>query len=321
MAHCRNADTKGMDTFRNGLAVLFWALASIVFFSCQPKLQERGNGPLKILATTGMIADAALAIGGNKVEVTTLMGPGVDPHLYKASLRDLNKLTSADLILYNGLHLEGKMATLFEKLEKHKKVVAVSSGVNPDLLHKTNSFGGNYDPHIWFSVPIWMQAVNEVKNALIQSDSGNAAFYIQRAAIYQDSLHKLDIEIREALLAIPNNRRVLITAHDAFGYFGQTYNVEVKGLQGLSTVSEYGLRDVSDLVNFIQARKIKAIFAETSVSPKALEAVVAGCAAKGWKITLGSALYSDAMGPKGSPEGTYIGMLRANVKHIVTALK
>lgn len=289
--------------------------------ACQSDLQRKPEGKIKVLATTGMIADAVKQIGGQQVEVHTLMGPGVDPHLYKASLRDLGKLSNADLILYNGLHLEGKMASLFEKLEKHKRVIAVSDGIPGKLLHQTNSFGGNFDPHIWFSVPIWMLAVKKVTEALSNIDSVHAPIYQQRASVYLNRLQLLHSEITYSIASIPQQQRVLVTAHDAFGYFGEAYHIEVKGLQGLSTVSEYGLKDVSDLVNFINARKIKAIFAESSVSPRALEAVVAGCAARGNKIILGNTLYSDALGADGTPEGTYEGMLKANLHNIVEGLK
>ncbi|MES2389536.1 MAG: zinc ABC transporter substrate-binding protein [Bacteroidota bacterium] len=291
------------------------------FFACRPKQREANEtGKLRILATTGMIADAAKNIGGPYTDVVTLMGPGVDPHLYKASLRDLNKLTDADLILFNGLHLEGKMAGLLEKLERHKHVVAVSDGVPRSSLHASGDFGGAYDPHIWFSVKIWMQAAAEAGKAIEKADPAHKEYYIAHTKAYLNRLDSLDREVTLRMATVPKERRVLITAHDAFGYFGEAYHTEVKGLQGISTVSEYGLRDVSGLVNFIIERDIRAIFPESSVSPRALEAVVAGCKARGKTIRLGGTLYSDAMGANNTPEGTYEGMIRANVKTITSAL-
>ena len=268
-----------------------------------------------------MIADAALNIAGPYATVTTLMGPGVDPHLYKASLRDLGKFTEADLILYNGLHLEGKMAGILEKLSGHKRVIAVSDGIARSSLHATAAFGGAYDPHIWFSVGLWAKAAAEAGKAIERADPAHKAYYEAHTAAYLSRLYALDSEVRATMERIPQKRRVLITAHDAFGYFGEAYAMEVRGLQGISTVSEYGLRDVSNMVNFIIERNIKAIFAESSVSPRALEAVIAGCAAKGHTITLGNTLYSDAMGAAGTPEGTYEGMIRANVKSMTEALE
>ncbi len=296
------------------------ALAAI---SCkQATPGERNPGvKIKIVATTGMIADAVANIAGNHADVTAIMGPGVDPHLYKATHGDLNKLTEADVIFYNGLHLEGKMGEVFEKLGKIKPVIALGEAVPEDMLRKVPGFQGAYDPHIWFDVQLWKQAVGNIGEFLRTYDTAHREDYTQNARRYLRQLDSLDTLIKTSLEAIPEEQRVLVTAHDAFGYFGDAYNVEVRGLQGISTVSEFGLRDVTDMVDFIITRKVNAIFVESSVSPKSIEAVVEGCRKKGWNVSIGGNLYSDALGAHGTPEGNYIGMVSANTSTIVQSLK
>ncbi len=290
------------------------------FSGCGSK-PGNNKGRFLIITTTGMIADAVKNIAGDSAEVVSLMGPGVDPHLYKATHGDLEKLTEADVIFYNGLHLEGKMGEVLEKLGRTKPVIAVSDGVPDSLLRTAPGFQGAYDPHIWFDVELWRMAVQHVISFLADYDSVNASAYRQRGNAYLAKLDSLDRSVSVALEQIPQEQRVLITAHDAFGYFGDAYGIEVRGLQGISTVSEFGLRDVTELVDFIIGRRIKAIFVETSVSPKSIEAVVEGCRKKNWNVSIGGNLYSDAMGPEGTIEGTYIGMVNANVTSIVEALK
>jgi manganese/zinc/iron transport system substrate-binding protein len=280
-----------------------------------------GNGKLKIVTTTGMIQDAVEHVAGEHAEVIALMGPGVDPHLYKATQGDLQKLTDADVVFYNGLHLEGKMGEVLEKLGKTRPVIAVSSEIPDSLLRAVPGFQGAHDPHIWFDVQLWEHAVRSVSNFMQKHDSTNAVEYRDNGNRYITQLDSLHEAVKKSVLKIPEEQRVLITAHDAFGYFGDAYKVHVRGLQGISTVSEFGLRDVTELVNFIISRKIKAIFVETSVSKKSIEAVVEGCRDKGWNVKIGGSLYSDAMGQAGMPDGTYVGMVSANVKTIVEALK
>jgi manganese/zinc/iron transport system substrate-binding protein len=280
-----------------------------------------GNGKLKIVTTTGMIQDAVEHVAGEHAEVIALMGPGVDPHLYKATQGDLQKLTDADVVFYNGLHLEGKMGEVLEKLGKTRPVIAVSSEIPDSLLRAVPGFQGTHDPHIWFDVQLWEHAVRSVSNFMQKHDSTNAVEYRDNGNRYITQLDSLHEAVKKSVLKIPEEQRVLITAHDAFGYFGDAYKVHVRGLQGISTVSEFGLRDVTELVNFIISRKIKAIFVETSVSKKSIEAVVEGCRDKGWNVKIGGSLYSDAMGQAGMPDGTYVGMVSANVKTIVEALK
>lgn len=295
--------------------------ASLLFACASKKETSDPNRKLKIVTTTGMIKDAVEHVVGDKAEVTALMGPGVDPHLYKATQGDLEKLTSADIIFYNGLHLEGKMGEVFEKLGHIKPVIAVAKNIPESRLRTIPGFNNTHDPHIWFDVNLWGEAVKVVTTFMVEHDSASAQLYQRNSTAYlhqMDSLHNL---IKQQLQQIPVEQRVLITAHDAFGYFGDAYGIEVRGLQGISTVSEFGLKDVTDLVNFIIARKIKAIFVETSVSQKSINAVVEGCNQKGWNVKIGGSLYSDAMGAAGTPEGNYLGMVSANVNTIVTALK
>ena len=289
-------------------------------FACQPT-DNRSNDLPVIVCTTGMIGDLVQNLAGDQVQLYTLMGPGVDPHLYKATQGDLEKLTRSDLVFYNGLHLEGKMAEVFEKLAKRKNVKAVADGVDPhDLLHAPNT-PDVHDPHIWFDVNIWIQVTRYVQKELIETFprlkntvSENASRYIRQLETARDSM-------RRQLAQIPEERRVLITSHDAFHYFGRAFDIEVKGLQGISTVSDFGLKDINDMVSLVIGKKIKAIFVESSVSQKAIQAVVKGCQAKGTKVNLGGPLFSDAMGAKGTPEGTYIGMLQYNAHKITEGLR
>lgn len=289
--------------------------------ACSSKPESREKQLLKIVTTTGMIQDAVKNIAGEHAQVEALMGPGVDPHLYKATQGDLKKLTEADIVFYNGLHLEGKMGEILEKLSRTKPVLAVAASLPDSALLEVEGFEGITDPHIWFDVALWTEAVKTIQRYMIEIDAEHKAYYDSAARAYiaqMDSLHRtVSIQIQ----TIPEEQRVLITAHDAFGYFGRAYNIQVRGLQGISTVAEFGLRDVTELVDFIIERKIKAIFVESSISPKSIEAVVEGCKKKNWQVKIGGNLYSDAMGDPDTPEGTYIGMVHANVKTIVEALK
>jgi manganese/zinc/iron transport system substrate-binding protein len=291
--------------------------------ACQQTTQS-GYDPgrkIKIVTTTGMIKDAVDNIVGEHGEVIALMGPGVDPHLYKATQGDLQKLTDADIIFYNGLHLEGKMGEVFEKLGRMKPVIAVSGKIPEGLLRAVPGFQGTHDPHIWFDVKLWQHAVGAIADYLLAYDTLHADEYRVNNRKYLGQLDSLHQAVQKSIQIIPAAQRVLITAHDAFGYFGDAYQIEVRGLQGISTISEFGLRDVTDLVDYIITRKVKAIFVETSVSQKSIEAVLQGCIQKNWNVKIGGNLFSDAMGAKGTPEGTYIGMVSANVKTIVDALK
>lgn len=283
--------------------------------------ENKSADKIKVTTTIGQIADAAKNIGGEYVEVSSLMGPGVDPHLYQATQGDLAKLDEADIIFYNGLNLEGKMNEIFEKMAKQKPTHAVGESVPRDKLKQDEDNPDQMDPHIWFDVPIWKIAVEQVRDGLIDLDPDNKQVYTENAKRYLQELDELHEYALEQIESIPKQSRLLITAHDAFSYFGSAYGLEVMGLQGLSTDAEYGLRDVQELVDVIIERQIKAVFIESSISDRSIQAVIEGAKSKGHEVSIGGELFSDAMGAEGTPEGTYVGMVTHNVNTIVEALK
>lgn len=299
------------------LLILFTFATST--FSCTNASKNSG-GKITIVCTTGMIADAVKNIVGDSVNVEALMGPGVDPHLYKATQGDLQKLQGADIIVYNGLFLEGKMGEILQKLQTKKTVIAMAELLAEDQFINNTEFQGAYDPHIWFDVSLWNQAIKLLTYELAEFDTVNSPIFINNYQIYGKRLDSLHQTVQEEIEKIPLENRILITAHDAFAYFGRAYQMEVRGLQGISTLSEFGLRDVSNLVDFITEKKIPAIYTETSVSKKAINAVLEGCKSRNHQLIIGGSLYSDAMGPQDTVEGTYIGMVNANVSIIVSGL-
>ncbi len=301
--------------------VAFGTIISLIFLiGCsQPTQQE--DGKLSIVATTGMIADIAKNIAGDKATVIALMGPGVDPHLYRASEGDVQRLQDADIILYNGLHLEAKMAEIFEKMSSSKKTVAVAGDTPRELLLSPEQFQGQYDPHVWFDVTLWILAAEKVRDELMEFDPTNAQAYHANAQVYIQSLLALHESVAAKASKVPEGQRVLVTAHDAFNYFGRQYGFEVMGLQGISTASEAGAQDVQNLATLIAERKIKAIFIESSVPRRNIEAVQDAVRAKGWDVEIGGSLYSDAMGDEGTFEGTYVGMVTHNIDTITNALQ
>lgn len=305
------------------LSVVLFALLSLLIAACGSEASsDAGIADRKIeaVATTGMIGDAVRNVGGDRVEVTALMGPGVDPHLYKASAGDVEKLDEADIIFFNGLHLEGRMTDIFDRLAESKPAVAVADGIDESRLRQPPEFEGKFDPHVWFDVTLWIEVVRAVEGALVDLDPTHRATYKSNADAYVAELEELDGWIQERIATIPESARVLITAHDAFGYFGQRYGVEVRGLQGTSTATEAGAADVQDLADFIAERQIPAIFVESSVPQETIEAVQKAVESRGWNVQIGGQLFSDAMGAEGTDEGTYLGMVRFNVNTIVTAL-
>lgn len=273
---------------------------------------------LKITATTGMLADMAQNIGGTHVEVTALMGPGIDPHLYKATAGDLRRLQQADLILHNGLHLEGKMAEVLEKLATRRPVYAVASALPAARLLEER---GVADPHIWMDPALWRLAAEGLLAKISELDPAHAADYRRNAQGWFKRIDALDAWARKELGAIPERQRVLVTAHDAFRYFGRAYAVEVVGLQGISTATEFGLNDLGRVRELVLERGVKAIFVESSVSDKGVTALREGVAQSGGSLAIGGTLYSDAMGEPGTPEGTWIGMFEHNVRTIAEALR
>lgn len=303
--------------------VVVWVVAMTIP-GCQNgaarKNDDLSGRIIRVVTTTGLIGDAVANVGGERVTVEALMGPGVDPHLYKASEGDVRRLSNADVIFYNGLHLEGAMADVLEQLGAYMPTYAVADGIDPARLLTPPEFKGQHDPHIWFDVTMWIDAVVHVRDALTSMDSTHAEIYTANAARFIDSLHVLHNDILDATARVPAELRVLITAHDAFNYFGRAYGFDVRGLQGISTVAEAGTADVQDLARFIAEQRIPAIFVESSVSPRSIEAVQAAVKARGFAVVIGGSLFSDAMGSPDTPEGTYIGMVRYNINTIVDAL-
>ncbi len=276
--------------------------------------------PIRVVATVGMIADIVERVGGERVQVKGLMGPGIDPHSYKATEGNVIDLAGADIVFYNGLHLEAKLGDVFEKMGDRITTVAVTNGIERGRLLAPPEFEGQYDPHVWFDVTLWMEAVRHVAQALSQFDPAHAAGYEARATSYLAELAELDAHVRAQAARVPEPQRVLITAHDAFNYFGRAYGFQVRGLQGISTATEAGARDVKALADFIAERRIPAIFVESSVPLRNVEALQAAVRARGFDVRIGGELYSDAMGDRGTLDGTYIGMVRHNIDTIAGAL-
>jgi len=278
-----------------------------------------GTYPIRVVCTTGMVAELVRNIGKERVEIVSLMGSGVDPHTYKAVPGDVTQLNNADIIFYSGLHLEGKMGDVFVRMARKKPTFAVTEFLDEKSILETAD--GAFDPHLWFDVSLWSQTAGVVRDVLKAYDPPHAAEYQSNADAYQAELKKVDDESKTQLAEVPESQRVLITSHDAFRYFGRAYKVEVRGIQGISTESEAGVREINELVDFIVSRKIKAVFVETSVSDRNMKALIEGCQARGHAVTIGGTLFSDAMGDAGTPEATYIGMVRHNVRTIVKALR
>ena len=291
------------------------------FYACSSPSEQTNNRKKKLVATTGMVADMARNVLGDLVDIQVLMGPGVDPHLYKASQGDMNLLSEADIILYSGQHLEGKMVEVLHKIARTKPVLAVGDYVWENQLQLAGDGTKTIDPHLWMDPGVWLYGVHGVSDTLQHLFLNDSALIGKNFRSYRDTLEKVKEEVFSSIQSIPANQRMLITSHDAFRYFGLANNMEVRGLQGISTVSEYGLQDVSNMVNLLVSRKIKAVFVESSVSQKSLQAVIEGCASKGHRVIIGGTLFSDSMGKAGTPEGTYKGMLRYNANTIAKALR
>ena len=276
---------------------------------------------IQAVATTSMVADLVSNVAGARAEVDALMGPGIDPHVYKASEGDVQTLAEADVIFYNGLHLEAKLSDVLERIEGRIVTAAVTDGIERERLIHSPQFEGAYDPHVWFDVALWIEAAEEVRDTLVRLDPAHADTYRANAARYAGELRALDREVSRLAASVPAEQRVLITAHDAFSYFGRAYGFEVRGLQGISTAAEAGAADVQALAEFIAERRIRAIFVESSVPQQTIKAVQEAVRSRGFEVEIGGQLFSDAMGDPGTPEGTYPGMVRANVRAIVSALR
>ncbi len=274
----------------------------------------------KVVCTTGMIADVARQVAGERAEVIALMGEGVDPHLYKPTRSDIDKIMSAKLVLYNGIQLEGKFSDVFVRAAAGRFVFPVTELISESELLEPEQLEGYYDPHVWMDPIAWSSVVTVIRDKLIESDPKGKDQYVANAESYAEQLEALDDYVRNAIETVPEHRRVLITAHDAFNYFGRRYGFEVVGIQGLSTESEAGVRDIENLVDMLVERDIPAVFIESTVAERNVQALVNGARARDHDVIIGGSLFSDAMGNPGSYEGTYIGMIDHNVTTIVRAL-
>jgi manganese/zinc/iron transport system substrate-binding protein len=280
-----------------------------------------GHDRLEVVATTTIIGDLVREVGGDDVELATLMGAGVDPHLYKPSAGDVRTMARADVVVYNGLHLEGKMTEVLEEMSgRDVETIAVAECVPEDRLLPVEGFDTMHDPHIWFDVELWQKAAACLRDELMRIDPGNADGYRQRGDAFISELVELHQWVAERVSTVPPERRVLVTAHDAFSYFGSAYDVEVRGLLGVSTAAEAGTADVQELAAVIADRGLPAVFIESSVSPRFVEALVEAVASRGGEVVIGGSLYSDALGSPGGPAATYTGTVRSNVETIVGAL-
>lgn len=292
-----------------------------ILFSCKNETKTKENGKLNIVTTTTMITDLVKNIGGDAINVQGLMGSGVDPHLYKASEGDVTKLVNADIIFYNGLHLEGKLVEVFEKMGSQTKTpISLADTLDKSKLIGSEYFASNYDPHVWFDIDFFMQFAKKVTSVLCEKDPENTEKFRANEKRYLADLNKLKEDVQGVVDALPSEKRILVTAHDAFNYFGEAYNFKVVGLQGLSTATEAGVKDVQKLAAFIIEYKVKAIFIESSVPRRTIEALQEAVKSKGHEVVIGGTLYSDALGNAGTIEGTYLGMYRYNIKTIISAL-
>ncbi|WP_242133928.1 metal ABC transporter solute-binding protein, Zn/Mn family [Aestuariivivens marinum] len=298
--------------------ILLLLTITLTVFGC--KKPKKDTSKLSVVTTTTMITDLVKNIGGDQINLQGLMGSGVDPHLYKASEGDVSKLANADIIFYNGLHLEGKLVEVFEKM-KNKKTIAIADALDKSTLIGSEYFASNFDPHIWFNIEYWKQATQFVVKTLTDAIPEQKETFKTNGNNYIKQLDALKNKLETVIETLPREKRILVTAHDAFNYFGKAFNFEVVGLQGLSTATEAGVQDVQNLSAFIIEHQVKAIFVESSVPKRTIEALQASVKSKDHDVTIGGTLYSDALGDAGTIEGTYIGMFEYNVNTIVNALK
>ncbi|RFB14868.1 manganese transporter [Bacillus sp. HNG] len=306
----------GFSLFILGLAIIV-SLMGCASSETQTN-EESTNEAIQIVTTIAQIGQPMQIIGGDRVEVISLMGPGVDPHLYQATQGDISKLQNADMILYSGLNLEGRMGEIFEKLKESKRILAIGESVDKDRLLK--DAGGAIDPHIWFDLDLWKDALESATEELKQYSPEDADYFEQNKQTYFTKIDELKAEAISKMSSIPKEQRVLVTAHDAFGYFGRMYDIEVVGLQGLSTEDEVGLSDIQSTVDLLFEKKVPSVFVESSINQNSIKAVIEGAAKKGLDVKLGGELFSDAMGKAGTEEGTYLGMYRHNVNTVYDGL-
>ncbi|MFD1779914.1 metal ABC transporter solute-binding protein, Zn/Mn family [Fredinandcohnia salidurans] len=296
---------------------------TLVLIGCSTTTSELNNEDstketIQVVTTIAQIGEPMQIIGGNRVEVTSLMGPGVDPHLYQATQGDITTLQNADIIFYNGLHLEGNLGEIFDKLNETKPVFAIGDSIDESRLLKDEE--GAIDPHIWFDLEIWEDALESATENLKEFSPRDASYFEENKQDYFSKIDELKAEAIEKMASIPVEQRILVTAHDAFGYFGRMYDIEVVGLQGLSTEDEVGISDIQSTVDLLHEKKVPSVFVESSINQNSIKAVIEGAAKKGMDVSLGGELFSDAMGQAGTEEGTYLGMYRHNVKTVYDGL-
>ncbi|GAB6930984.1 zinc ABC transporter substrate-binding protein [Paenibacillus sp. JCM 10914] len=309
---------------RSILGTLIIAI-SLVLSACnsseetpQGSTGEQSTEKIHVVTTIAQISEPVSVIGGDRVDVQSLMGPGVDPHLYNATHGDIKKLDESDIVFYSGLHLEGNMTEIFEQIGKNKPVLAITSSIPEDQLLEDEELA--IDPHVWFDIDLWKQALESATEELKNFSPEDATYFEENKLEYFKQLDELKADSTAKIAEIPEEKRVIVTAHDAFGYFGRMHGMDVVGLQGLSTEDEIGLSDINETIQTLLEHNIPAVFVESSINPASINAVIEGAAKKGLKVKLGGELYSDAMGTAGTDEGTYIGMYRHNVETIYHAL-
>ena len=306
--------------FRGLLQLCAMVAVAILALSPGANAQNAEREKLQVVATVSMIGDAVRSVAGDRADVQTLMGEGVDPHLYRQTQADVAAMARADAVFWNGLYLEAQLEEFLEQLSRHRPVFALGESVPVEKRIANADYADRYDPHIWMDPSLWRYVVEGARDALIELDPEGADIYQANAEQSLADLAELEAYAKASLATVPEDKRMLITAHDAFSYFGRAYGFEVLGIQGLSTESEAGLRQVDQLVFLIVEHDINAIFVETSVSERNVRALIEGAAARGQEVTIGGRLYSDAMGPAGTYAGTYIGMIDANVTTITRSL-
>lgn len=305
------------------MRIFIFVLVVIANSSCTEiyKSPEDSGGKMKIVATTSILGDALKNIAGDKAEIFILMGAGTDPHMYKPTYADVRKLIECDAIFYHGLHLEGKMESIMVKLQSIKKVVNVSNGLDENQLFYIDENKRLPDPHVWHDILLWLHCIRYAAKSMAEMDEQNSRYYLQRSEDYTLELKQTDRLIRDMITEIPAKRRIMVTAHNAFGYLGRAYGLEVKSLKGISTVSEFGLYNLRHMIDFIIDNRIVAIFPESSVPEKLMLALAEGCEKNGWKVCITPSLYSDALGEADGVAGTYVGMIKFNMEIITEYLK
>lgn len=312
----------GRRRFMTAIKALFIFAAALSGISIAAPAREvrAANETLNVVATTSMIGDAVQAVGGDLVEVQVLMGPGVDPHAYRQTRSDIAAMSRADLVVWNGLFLEAQLEPFLLELGQRKTVKALAETVSEDRLLAHDDYEGRFDPHLWMDPDLWREVVTAARDVLSETAPEHAETFAANASVYIEEIEDLGAYANETLGSVPEDSRVLISAHDAFNYFGAAYGFEVLGIQGISSESEAGLQRIEELVDLIVERDVRAVFVETSVADRNIRALIEGAAARGREVTIGGELFSDAMGAPGTYEGTYIGMIDHNVTTITRAL-